>query len=123
MGVFDTFQFKKPLFCSHCGTKHESMQSKYFIDSCKCYNIGDKIERKNIGNLIIVDEYFCGNNICDKIKEDITDYSYCVNHFYIVIENGYYLGVVSNMEDARAMIERYDENDDEKECKIHYNIW
>jgi len=97
--MFDTFKFKKVMFCPNCGERHKDIQSKEYGCNLNVFNIGDIIQKAHIFE-IREEELICSCN------SDVPIF------IYILIANRKYFGVAFSMTEAEIKLSReYDFND------------
>lgn len=101
MGMYDTFIFKESLYCPYCGTEHKEIQTKVFRCTLNFYNVGDIV--KGADTEIVRQELYCLSDKCWKNKRSINRYGITF-YFYIVIENGIYIGVAPSLDNAEDLL-------------------
>lgn len=102
MGMYNEFKPLKPIYCSYCGKKHESIQSTALGDSLKYYEPGDKLEflkwmeEEGNGNFIIED-IMCS---CHEAMD-----AGVLSFFYILTSNYNYVSCFPSKRDTEDYIE------------------
>lgn len=101
MGMFDTIHFSKPIYCSYCGEKHTSTQTKRLLKAMQTIRINDLTYYKGSG--VFPDKLLCHDQKkCNKIRE--TYNALWGPDIYIVIKDGVYVGTFPNEEIAMKTV-------------------